>query len=203
MFTTKKEAEQKAKEVKGKVLELKKAMDGNLFAVVVIGKGLTKEEVELTEAFFKIDIPTMPSAYVESNSKSAIKTSLRGILKSDALKEISIEKVSKGEMKKSLIDMSKGSEVKEDSTELAEEHGDNIEHFRDIVDNRQEKNVKFSDRTMKVDMWTASAIISVYDTVNKGNQERIAELANGSTKDLFRLQTVVTKLVSKTSSLRR
>ena len=132
MFTTKKEAEQKAKEVKGKVLELKKAMDGNLFAVVVIGKGLTKEEVE-----------------------------------------------------------------------LAEEHGDNIEHFRDIVDNRQEKNVKFSDRTMKVDMWTASAIISVYDTVNKGNKERIAELANGSTKDLFRLQTVVTKLVSKTSSLRK
>ena len=93
--------------------------------------------------------------------------------------------------------------LKEDSTELAEEHGDNIEHFRDIVDNRQEKNVKFSDRTMKVDMWTASAIISVYDTVNKGNQERIAELANGSTKDLFRLQTVVTKLVSKTSSLRK
>ena len=93
--------------------------------------------------------------------------------------------------------------LKEDSTELAEEHGDNIEHFRDIVDNRQEKNVKFSDRTMKVDMWTASAIISVYDTVNKGNKERIAELANGSTKDLFRLQTVVTKLVSKTSSLRR
>ena len=93
--------------------------------------------------------------------------------------------------------------LKEDSTELAEEHGDNIEHFRDIVDNRQEKNVKFSDRTMKVDMWTASAIISVYDTVNKGNKERIAELANGSTKDLFRLQTVVTKLVSKTSSLRK
>ena len=52
-------------------------------------------------------------------------------------------------------------------------------------------------------MWTASAIISVYDSVNKGNQERIAELANGSTKDLFRLQTVVTKLVSKTSSLRK
>ena len=93
--------------------------------------------------------------------------------------------------------------LKEDSTELAEEHGDNIEHFRDIVDNRQEKNVKFSDRTMKVDMWTASAIISVYDSVNKGNKERIAELANGSTKDLFRLQTVVTKLVSKTSSLRK
>ena len=93
--------------------------------------------------------------------------------------------------------------LKEDSTELAEEHGDNIEHFRDIVDSRQEKNVKFSDRTMKVDMWTASAIISVYDTVNKGNKERIAELANGSTKDLFRLQTVVTKLVSKTSSLRK
>ena len=93
--------------------------------------------------------------------------------------------------------------LKEDSTELAEEHGDNIEHFRDIVDNRQEKNVKFSDRSMKVDMWTASAIISVYDSVNKGNQERIAELANGSTKDLFRLQTVVTKLVSKTSSLRK
>ena len=44
-------------------------------------RGLKEDSNELDEAFFKIDIPTMPSAYVEGKSKSEIKTSLRGILK--------------------------------------------------------------------------------------------------------------------------
>ena len=47
MFKTKAEAEKKAKEVKGKVLELKKSFDNNLFAV--LHKDLIEEEVEIEE----------------------------------------------------------------------------------------------------------------------------------------------------------
>ena len=43
MFTTKAEAQKKAKEIGGKVLELKRAMDGNMFAV--IHKDLTKKNL--------------------------------------------------------------------------------------------------------------------------------------------------------------
>jgi len=46
MFTTKAEAQKKAKEIGGKVLELKRAMDGNMFAV--LHKDLTKEEFEMS-----------------------------------------------------------------------------------------------------------------------------------------------------------
>jgi hypothetical protein len=53
MFTTKAEAQKKAKEIGGKVLELKRAMDGNMFAVVTMD--LTKEEVDLDEALSSKD----------------------------------------------------------------------------------------------------------------------------------------------------
>ena len=46
MFTTKAEAQKKAKEIGGKVLELKRAMDGNMFAV--LHKDLTKEELKMS-----------------------------------------------------------------------------------------------------------------------------------------------------------
>jgi len=46
MFTKKAEAQKKAKEIGGKVLELKRAMDGNMFAV--LHKDLTKEEIEMS-----------------------------------------------------------------------------------------------------------------------------------------------------------
>ena len=84
------------------------------------------EEVELEEGYFKIDIPQMPPAYMESPSAASVKAALRGILKSDALKEISIEKVSKSEMKKQLRDMTKeGGEIKEES---------NIEDSKSLID---------------------------------------------------------------------
>ena len=84
-------------------------------------KKKVKEEVEIDEGYFKIDIPQMPSAYMESPSAAAVKSSLRGILKTEALKEIAIERVSKSEMRKQLRDMAKDSgEVKEEEAQLEE-----------------------------------------------------------------------------------
>jgi len=62
MFKTKAEADKKAKQVNGKVLELKRAMDGNLFAVIVKGRGLTNEEVDLNEGVEEAMDPVNPKA---------------------------------------------------------------------------------------------------------------------------------------------
>ena len=89
-------------------------------------KKKVKEEVELDEAYFKIGIPEIPPVYMESSSAGSVKSSLRSILKTDALKELSIERVSKSEMKKQLRDMAKeGGETKEES---------NIEESKSLID---------------------------------------------------------------------
>ena len=63
----------------------------------------------------------MPPAYMESPSAAAVKSSLRGILKTEALKEIAIERVSKSEMRKQLRAMAKDSgEAKEEEAQLEE-----------------------------------------------------------------------------------
>ena len=84
-------------------------------------KKKVKEEVEIDEGYFKIDIPQMPPAYMESPSAASVKSSLRGILKTEALKEIVIERVSKSEMRKQLRAMAKDSgEAKEEEVQLEE-----------------------------------------------------------------------------------
>ena len=56
----------------------------------------------------------------------------------------------------------------------------NVDVLKNIVKNKQAKNIKFSDGTMKVDMFTASAVTKVYDAVNKSNQEKMKNMLNGS-----------------------
>jgi len=89
-------------------------------------KKKVKEEVELSEGYFKIGITQMPPVYIESNSAAAVKSSLRNVLKPEPLRDISIERVSKSEMKKQLRDMTKeGGEIKEES---------NIEESKTLID---------------------------------------------------------------------
>jgi len=89
-------------------------------------KKKVKEEVELSEGYFKIDITQMPPVYMESNSAAAVKSSLRDVLKPEPLRDISIERVSKSEMKKQLRDMTKeGGEIKEEF---------NIEDSKSLID---------------------------------------------------------------------
>ena len=57
---------------------------------------------------------------------------------------------------------------------------DNVENLQNIVKNKQNKSLKFKDGTMKVDLFTASAITQVYDAVNKSNQEKIRGMLNGT-----------------------
>jgi hypothetical protein len=64
---------------------------------------------------------------------------------------------------------------------------DNVDMLRDIVKNKQLKNIKFKDGNMKVDLFTASAITKVYDMVNKSNQEKMAKMLNGKKAEFMKI----------------
>ena len=100
-----------------KIVKLKKpaseTKSGKLF-----GYPLHKwEEVELDEAFWKVNIPDMPSIFIEAGSAGVIKANLRKKLKGDAFKELKIEKVSRGDMIKKYREMAKGDSGEEESSE--------------------------------------------------------------------------------------
>ena len=56
---------------------------------------------------------------------------------------------------------------------------DNEDVLKNIVKNKQAKSIKFKDGSMKVDMFTASAVTQVFDLVNKSNQQKMQKLING------------------------
>ena len=87
--------------------------------------------------------------------------------------------------------------LKEDSNELDEAHGKNIDHLRDIISGKTGNTLKFSDGTMKVDLFSASGIIQIYDKVNKMNQDKLDKMVNGSKKDFIKAQEIAFKLIDK------
>jgi len=64
---------------------------------------------------------------------------------------------------------------------------DNMDMLKNIVKNKSAKNIKFKDGTMKVDMFTASAITQVFDKVNSSNQQKMAKLINGKKAEFMKI----------------
>lgn len=64
---------------------------------------------------------------------------------------------------------------------------DNIDALRKIVKDRQAGTLKFKDGTMKVDGFTASAIVQVYDALNKMNQEKVSKLLNDKKANFMKM----------------
>ena len=65
----------------------------------------------LEEAFIKVKIPDVAPTFVEAGSESAVKMSMRKILKPDVVKELEIERVTPAKMKQMYRDMAKEKEV--------------------------------------------------------------------------------------------
>ena len=70
----------------------------------------------------------------------------------------------------------------------------NINMLRQIVKKKQNRPIKFSNGQMKVDLMTASAIIGVYDKVNKSNQAKIERMVNGDKSQFLKMQSAAFKL---------
>ena len=64
---------------------------------------------------------------------------------------------------------------------------DNIQALKDIVKNKSAKSLKFTDGKMKVDMFTASAIVQVYDAVKDANKKKMETMLNGKKAQFMKM----------------
>ena len=73
---------------------------------------------------------------------------------------------------------------------------DVLDILRNIVKNKQYQKVKFQDKkTATVDGFTASAMVQVYDAINKDNQAKFKELINKNLKGFMAMQSFAMKSI--------
>ena len=73
---------------------------------------------------------------------------------------------------------------------------DNLKVLRSIVKNKQNKPVKMKDGSMKVDLFTASAITKVYDAIQqKSNKEKFDRMLNGTKAQFMKIADFAFKSV--------
>ena len=73
----------------------------------------------------------------------------------------------------------------------------NLQALKDIVKNKSAKSLKFKDGSMKVDMFTASAITKVYDAVNDANKKKLDQLINGKKAQFMKMVDFAMKQVRR------
>ena len=69
------------------------------------------------QVYFKVSIPDMSTMFMRASSESAVKLDMRKKLKPDVVKEVSIERVTKAEMRKIYRAMGQGKEDEPEPTE--------------------------------------------------------------------------------------
>ena len=74
---------------------------------------------------------------------------------------------------------------------------DNIQALKDIVKSKSAKSLKFQDGKMKVDMFTASAIVQVYDAVKDANKKKMEDMLNGKKAQFMKMADFAMKQVKK------
>ena len=111
------------------------------------------------------------------------------------LKEyIDLKDMSAQEVSDQLTDL--GLEIEDIKEGIEELNEDVIDTLRKIVKDKQAQSVNFEDgKSTKVDLFTASALVAVYDKVNKQNQEKIKRMANKSPDQFMKVVDVAWKLV--------
>ena len=73
----------------------------------------------------------------------------------------------------------------------------NMNILKDIVLKKSAKPVKFKDGSMKVDLFTASAITQVYNKVNIDNKKKLEDMVNGTKKQFQAMSNKIMKMVGK------
>ena len=73
---------------------------------------------------------------------------------------------------------------------------DVLDVLRNIVKNKQMQRVKFKDKkSASVDGFTASAMVQVYDALNKDNQTKFKDMINKNLKGFMAMQSFAMKQV--------
>ena len=74
---------------------------------------------------------------------------------------------------------------------------DNIDMLKDIVRTKSVKTLKFSDGKMKVDLFTASALVTVLNKVNADNREKLTRMVNGKKGQFTAAAKATFKMLNK------
>jgi len=70
----------------------------------------------------------------------------------------------------------------------------NLKVLQNIVKKKQNQNVRLDNKNVKVDLYTASAIMNVYNAVNKDNKKKMERMMNGNLNQFLKLQGAAFKL---------
>ena len=128
---------------------------------------------EKTKEFHLFDNEKEAQAFAKKSGGKLVK----GVNKSKGKFAVVIE-----EVKTSFID-----DIKEKMSTYSSDlmlNESNLKIVQDIVKRKSAKNIKFKDGSLKVDMFTASALSQIYDKVNTDNKKKMEKMMNG-TKDQF------------------
>ena len=82
-------------------------------------RGNTPTQID-EQVYFKIRIPDMSTMFMKASSESAVKLDMRQKLKPDVVKEVSIERVTKAEMRKIYRAMGQGKEDEKEKEQAKE-----------------------------------------------------------------------------------
>ena len=74
---------------------------------------------------------------------------------------------------------------------------DNVDVLKSIVKSKSMKPIKLRDGTMKVDLYTASAIVKVLDKINPANKAKLTKMLNGKKSDFMRAADGIMKMIGK------
>tara|TARA_X000000950_G_scaffold207377_1_gene249403 strand:+ start:788 stop:2071 length:1284 start_codon:yes stop_codon:yes gene_type:complete len=70
----------------------------------------------------------------------------------------------------------------------------NLKILQNIVKKKQNQNVRLDNKNVKVDLYTASAIMNVYNAVSKDNKKKMERMMNGNLNQFLKLQGAAFKL---------
>ena len=74
---------------------------------------------------------------------------------------------------------------------------DNVDVLKNIVKTKGAKTLKFSDGKMKVDLFTASALVTVMDKVNADNRAKLTKMVNGKKAQFQAAANATFKMLNK------
>ena len=74
---------------------------------------------------------------------------------------------------------------------------DNVDMLKDIVRTKSIKTLKFSDGKMKVDLFTAGALVTVLNKVNADNREKLTRMVNGKKAQFTAAAKATFKMLNK------
>ena len=176
---------------RGVVLDTLLQYDRNLGALLM-ARTLIDYGVQVVQINMDKAKQGMYSVNVGRASRKSVQSGIDGIYGTMAYKGINY--APKTEVK----EMNFTKNVLKQSNEFAREYElveNNLKVLQNIVKNKQNMKMKFKDKQAKVDLFTASAIMNVYNAVRPDNKKKLEKLMNGKIADFMKLQSFAMKQI--------